>query len=152
MDFNSTILIDNEIVLFTAFINQNIDDNTLFDADILIRTQSFKKEKTTLKDTVKWLNTIFSQTYCSSCKFFNKTEKDSGLCFLCYKSKCFRVNTNKVCSICLDDIHHNIYKTKCSHFFHNKCIFGLEKCPNCRFSFVDELDWYEDREGEDLTE
>lgn len=49
------------------------------------------------------------------------------------------------CSICLEDIQHNfhIFKTKCNHIFHKKCIESWAKsttsiftCPLCRNNIV----------------
>ena len=47
------------------------------------------------------------------------------------------------CSICLEPIKDNSFKTKCSHFFHSSCIstwrdmgsHNHDKCPNCRAHF-----------------
>lgn len=45
--------------------------------------------------------------------------------------------SQKVCSVCYDDITDNCIKTPCGHLFHNQCLttWLLEKtsCPICRF-------------------
>ena len=42
----------------------------------------------------------------------------------------------KTCSVCLDDIKSNAFKTNCGHYFHNQCLLNwlLTKhtCPVCR--------------------
>ena len=58
---------------------------------------------------------------------------------------------NSVCSICLDSIDNDIYKTQCNHMFHYKCFYTYARykefyltCPNCLsylYVYPNNLDW-----------
>ena len=141
MDFRDQIIIDDEVKLFYTVISQNIIEPRKFDCSIHVGSQSFELYKKTLKAVVSWVNTIFSQEHCIECKIFSKLDKDKKLCLNCYKKKCFKVNTGKTCSICLEDIEHDVFRTKCNHFFHFKCVMKLDKCPLCRFNFESNINW-----------
>ena len=52
-----------------------------------------------------------------------------------------KLNIDIDCSICLNKIQENVIKTKCNHYFHNKCLHNWltllcikPTCPNCRIS------------------
>jgi hypothetical protein len=64
-----------------------------------------------------------------------------------FKNKCFKCNDKILksssdiikCSICLEDIFENEFKTKCNHSFHTRCLSkwlkNANNCPNCRTNF-----------------
>lgn len=95
-----------------------------------------------LSEMVKWLNMLFAQKHCVKCKSLTKIDKDKGLCVDCFRMECFKVKTEKRCAVCLEDITHNIHLTACNHLFHFVCVVGLEKCPLCRYNFLDSIEWH----------
>lgn len=141
MEFRDQILVENEVRPFYLFISQNLSNPRKFDSSITIVSQTFKICTKTLREIVKWINSIFQQQHCVECKMFAKLDKNKKLCVECYKKTCFKVNTNKVCSICLENIEHNIHRTRCNHYFHFICIMGIDKCPLCRFNFNDAIEF-----------
>ena len=139
MDFRDNVLVDGEIRPFYVLISQSMPRK--FNISISIVSQNFNTHNKTLRESVKWINSIFNQETCKECKLFAKLDKDKKLCVDCYRKLCFKVNTDKECSICLDNIEHDVYRTKCNHYFHFKCIMGLDKCPLCRYNFNSEINW-----------
>ena len=85
---------------------------------------------------------------CNNCKLVNSNIR----CIACFETRpelqeCSEYSESECsdidCSICLEPFINDIYKTKCSHFFHTECLkqwkymsmgnlCNHDKCPNCR--------------------
>lgn len=137
MQFSDTLILDNEPIVFNISIWEGMYVRR-FHCNISIGSQVFKAQNKTLCECVKWVNKIFSQKTCSRCKKFGNISK-SGLCTYCLEMDCLKVKTDKICPICLDSIERNVFRTRCSHYFHTHCIMNLQKCPVCRFNFYEEF-------------
>lgn len=62
------------------------------------------------------------------------------------KNKVFIESTDITCSICLDTITKNAYKTGCGHCYHKECIQPIlrntRKCPCCRTIIPGRKRWF----------
>jgi hypothetical protein len=154
IDFNDNIVIDGELQPFQIYIMEHKTNPKMFDSTVTVKHLRYTNVNKSLRDIVKWVNSIFAQKYCVLCKCLTKVDKERGYCVDCYKLECFKVKTNKSCAICMEEITYNVHRTACNHFFHFKCIIGLDKCPLCRYKLLgDDIEWhdYDAESSEDDT-
>jgi hypothetical protein len=85
-------------------------------------------------------------TKCFSCenyKIINEHENFvyNGFCSGCSYNMVNNPDTDEIiCAICLEDlVDFAVYKTSCNHYFHNKCMKTIKKCPSCRNILNDDL-------------
>ena len=139
LQFGDIIIVEDEPKVVFIKIQENlINRYKRFDTKVKIDSQTFYTSGKTLSDTIKWINKLFSKTPCKNCNNFNKLT-NNGYCIFCLEKKCIRINTDKICPICLDELNRNVFITKCGHYFHTLCIAKLHTCPICRFNFYEEF-------------
>lgn len=99
----------------------------------------------------RFFETINQARWCSNCGEFSWNyafNSESEICDHCLIEEiCASVNTETFhCSICLED-GKRMYKTRCGHHFHRRCLAKIEssdfgpKCPLCRL-YLDPHDEY----------
>lgn len=113
------------------------------------------KLKTLFLKFFEKINKIHFCVECGNFVYDTHFYPEHDICETCLFEEiaCAQRKETQICSICLEPMK-RWYKTHCGHYFHRRCLVGIDRnriarCPNCRAALDPEDQQFLDEEGDE---